>query len=147
MVRFEFNRASQIQGQIQNLDSEKSNLVNELAALPTAAATPAAPAPQPPSPETSRIRCQDMPAAVDNALKTRRREARRAGGAEGHDPLATITGQTPYQISPQDLRWSSLARPPRPGWGCSTPMERKDRRFVDVPLRLYRLVRQRAEGP
>lgn len=148
MVRFEFNRASQIQGQIQNLDNEKSNLVNELAALPTAVATPAAPAPQPPSPETSRIRCQDMPAAVDNALKIRRRELGAREEQTGTIPLATITGQTPDQIA-QDL-----ARQFPAGAAAQTQVGLLDADgngkidgFVDVPAPgIYRLVRQRADG-
>lgn len=149
MVRLEFNRASQIQGQIQNLDTEKSNLVSELAALPpTAVATPAAPPSPPPSPETARIRCQDMPAAVDNALKTRRRELGAREEQTGAIPLTALTGKTPEQIAQE------LAGQFSPGAAAQTQVGLFDADgngkvdgFVDVPAPgIYRLVRQRADG-
>jgi hypothetical protein len=148
MVRLEFNRASQIQGQIQNLDAEKSKLVSELAALPTAAAAPAGPAPQPPSPETTRIRCQDIPAAVDNALKIRRRELGARDEQTGAIPLTALTGQTPERIA-QELagQFSAGATAQTQVGLLDADGKGKIDGFVDVPAPgIYRLVRQRADG-
>jgi len=152
MVRFELSRAGQIQGQIQALDTEKSNLERELAALPTAppapAATPAAAAPPAPASEVTRIQCQDMTAAVDNALKIRRREL---GGREeqtGVIPLTALKGQTADEIAKE------LAGQFSPGSGSVTQIGLLDADgdgrldgYVDVPAPgIFRLVRQRADG-
>src|SRR5688572_21880341 len=60
MVRFELGRAGQIQGQIQALDTEKSTLNRELAALPAAPSTAAASPPSASTTEVASPRCQDM---------------------------------------------------------------------------------------
>ena len=89
LVRFEFSRATQIQGQLQALDTEKATLERELAALPTAPSTPAAPpaaaAPPAPTSEVGRIQCQNMTAAVDNDSEDPAARAWRPRGADGRD--------------------------------------------------------------
>ncbi len=149
MVRFELNRASAIQGQIHTLDTEKANLERELAALPAAATSPpVASAPQPSTPEVARIRCQDMPLSVDNALKIRRRELGAREEQTGAVPLTSLKGQTPDQIA-QELAGQL-------GGGPATVTQvglldadgdGKLDGFVDLPAPgIYRLVRQRADG-
>lgn len=148
MVRFELNRASVIQGQIHTLDGEKATLERELAALPVATSTAAASAPQPSTPEMARIRCQDMPMAVENALKIRRRELGAREEQTGAIPLTSLKGQTPDQIA-QELGEEFAATP-----GAVTQVGLLDANgdgkldgFVDVLAPgIYRLVRQRADG-
>jgi hypothetical protein len=148
MVRFEFSRASAIQVQIQTLDAEKSNLERELTALPAPTATPAASTPQPSTPEVARIRCQDMPMTVENALKIRRRELGAREEQTGAIPLTGLKGQTPDQIA-QDLAGQFGA-----AQGTVTQVGLFDAEgdgrldgFVDVPAPgIYRLVRERADG-
>jgi hypothetical protein len=148
MVRFELNRASVLQGQIHTLDTEKANLERELTALPAATSAPAASAPQPSIPEVARIRCQDVPLAVDNALKIRRRELGAREEQTGAIPLTSLKGQTPGQIA-QELAGQLGAGP-----ATVTQVGLLDADgdgtldgFVDVPAPgIYRLVRQRADG-
>jgi hypothetical protein len=153
MVRFEMSRASQIQGQIQALDTEKANLERELAALPTAPSTPAAssPAPAPPAGPTSdvaRIRCQDMTAAVDNALKIRRRELGAREEQMAVIPLTALKGQTGDEVAKE------LAGQFSTGAASLTQIGLLDADgdgrldgYVDVPAPgIFRLVRQRADG-
>jgi hypothetical protein len=157
MVRLEISRAGQIQLQIQALDAEKANLERELAALPPAASAPApAPTPaaapaaatQPALPDVSRIRCQDMPAAVDNAVKTRRRELGAREDQAGAIPLIGLKGQTPDQIG-KELA-SQLSSGPAAGTQVGLLDADGDGRldgFVDVPAAgVFRLFRQRADG-
>jgi hypothetical protein len=148
MVRFELSRASVMQGQIHTLDSEKANLERELAALPAAAAAPAATVPQTSSPEVARIRCQDMPLAVDNALKIRRRELGAREEQTGAIPLTSLKGQTPEKIA-QELAVQLGAGPatvPQVGL-LDADGDGKLDGFVDIPAPgIYRLVRQRADG-
>jgi hypothetical protein len=148
MVKFELSRAGQIQGQIQTLDAEKATLERELAALP--ASPPASPvaAPQAPVSDVGRIRCQDMPAAVDNALKTRRRELGAREDQAAAIPLITLKGQNADQIGQE------LAGQFAPGAAASTQLGLLDANgdgkldgFVDVPAPgVFRLFRQRSDG-
>jgi hypothetical protein len=149
MVKFELSRAGQIQGQIQTLDAEKASLDRELAALPGGAAASAPSAPQPPAADpTTRIRCQDMPLAVENALKTRRRELGAREDQAGAIPLTTLKGRTGEQIGQE------LAAQFAPGAAASTQVGLFDPDgdarldgFVDVPAPgIFRLVRQRSDG-
>ena len=152
LVKFEFSRATQIQGQIQALDTEKANLERELAALPTApstpAATPAAAAPPAPTSEVGRIQCQNMTAAVDNALKIRRRELGAREEQTGVIPLTALKGQRPDEIAKE------LADQFSPGPASVTQIGLLDADgdgrldgYVDVPAPgIFRLVRQRADG-
>ena len=148
MVRFELNRARAIQVQIHTLDTEKSTLERELAALPAATAAPAASVPQPSIPEVARIRCQDMPLAVDNALKTRRRELGAREEQTGAIPLTSLKGQTPDQIA-QELAGQLGAGPATMTLVglLDADGDGKLDGFVDIPAPgIYRLVRQRADG-
>jgi len=154
MVKFEFSRAGQIQGQISALDAEKATLERELAALPSvpsvpsAAPAPTPAAPQPPAPEVARIRCQDMPAAVDNALKTRRRELGAREEQTGAIPLMGLKGQSADEIGKE------LAGQFSSGPAASTQVGLLDADgdgrldgFVDVPMPgVFRLYRQKADG-
>jgi hypothetical protein len=154
MVKFEFSRAAQIQGQISALDAEKVTLERELAALPSvpaaasAAAAPTPAAPQPPAPEVMRIRCQDMPAAVDNALKTRRRELGAKEDQAGAIPLIGLKGQSADEIGKE------LAGQFSSGPAASTQVGLLDADgdgrldgFVDVPMPgVFRLNRQKPDG-
>ncbi len=148
MVKFDLTRAGQIQAQIQTLDAEKANLERELAALPAGAPPAAAAASQPPAGDATRIRCQDLPAAVDNALKIRRRELGAREEQTGALPLLALKGQTADQIG-QELAGQFSAGP-----AASTQVGLLDAdgdgrldAFVDVPAPgVFRLVRQKADG-
>jgi hypothetical protein len=148
MVKFELARASQIQGQIQALDAEKATLERELAALPAATPAPAVTTPAAPVSDVARIRCQDMPAAVDNAVKIRRRELGAREEQTGAIPLIALKGQTADQIGQE------LAGQFSSGAAASTQVGLLDANgdgkldgFVDVPAPgVFRLFRQRADG-
>lgn len=148
MVKFELTRASQIQGQIQAIDAEKATLERELAALPAATPAPTVTTPPAPVSDVARIRCQDMPAAVDNALKIRRRELGARDDQAGAIPLIALKGQTPEQIGQE------LAGQFSSGAAASTQVGLLDANgdgkldgFVDVPAPgVFRLFRQRADG-
>ncbi len=148
MVKFELSRAGQIQGQIQTLDAEKATLERELAALPAAAPAPAVTTPQAPVSEVARIRCQDMPATVENALKIRRRELGAREDQPGAIPLITLKGQTADQIG-QELagQFSSGAAASAQVGLLDANGDGKLDGFVDVPASgVFRLFRQRADG-
>ena len=148
MVKFELARAGQIQGQIQLLDAEKAALERELAALPArpAPTAPAAPAPSPS--DVARIRCQDMPAALDSAVKIRRRELGAREDQPGAIPLTALRGQTADQIGQE------LAAQFAPGAAAAAQLGLLDANgdakldgFVDVPAPgVFRLYRQRSDG-
>ncbi len=156
MVRLDLSRAAQIQGQMQLLDTEKANLERELAALPAgpAAPAPAAPVPTPPAPtaarsaDTDRIRCQDLPAALDTAVKIRQRELGAREGQSGVVPLVALKGQTAEQIA-QELAGQF---PPWPAAMTQVGLLDNDGDgrldgFADVPAPdVFRLYRQRADG-
>jgi hypothetical protein len=151
MVRFDFGRANQIQGQIQGIDVEKASLERELAALPAAPAAPAAPtaaAPQPPTSEVTRIRCQDLPATLDSAMKIRRGELGAREDHVGAIPLMGLKGQTADQIS-QELAGQFASGPAgrtQVGLLDANGDGRLDG-FVDTPAAgVFRLVRQRPDG-
>jgi hypothetical protein len=149
MVRLDVSRAGQIQGQIQALDAEKAGLEREQAALPAgAAASPTPPVQAASDDATMRIRCQDMPAALDSALKTRRRELGAREEQTGAIPLIGLKGQTAEQIA------GELADQFAAGPAASTQVGLFDPDgdgrldgFVDAPSPgIFRLVRQRADG-
>jgi hypothetical protein len=155
VVRFELSRAAQIQGQITALDTEKATLERELATLP-ATPTPA-PAPSAPSPvvgqpagadPTMRIACKDTPAALESALKTRRRELGAREDQAGAVPLVGLKGQTPEQIG-QELAGQLSAGAPggaQVGLLDADGDGRLDG-FADMPAPgVVRLVRQRTDG-
>jgi len=148
MVKFELSRAGQIQTQIQALDAEKVVLEKELAALPAAPPAPTSVATPAPVSDVSRIRCADVPAAVDNAMKIRRRELGAREEQAGAIPLIGLKGQTADQIGQE------LAGQFSPGPAATTQVGLLDANgdgkldgFVDVPAPgVFRLVRQKADG-
>jgi hypothetical protein len=148
MVKFDLTRASQIQGQLQAIDAEKATLERELAALPAATPAPTVTAPTAPVPDVARIRCQDLPAAVDSAVKIRRRELGAREEQAGAIPLMALKGQTADQIGQE------LAGQFSPGAAASSQVGLLDANgdgkldgFVDVPAPgVFRLFRQRADG-
>jgi hypothetical protein len=148
MVKFELSRASQIQGQIQALDAEKATLEREQAALPAAAPTSTPTTLPAPVSDVARIRCQDMPAAVDNAVKIRRRELGAQEGQAGAIPLIGLKGQTPEQIGQELVGQFSSGAPAGTQVGLlDANGDGKLDGFVDVPAPgVFRLFRQRADG-
>ena len=149
MMKFDLARAGQIQTQIQALDTEKANLERELASLPaTPAASPAATTQAAVSDPTARIRCQDMPAALDSAAKTRRRELGAREDQVGAIPLIGLKGQSADQIGQE------LAAQFAPGAAATAQVGLFDADgngqldgIVDVPAPgVFRLIRQRADG-
>jgi hypothetical protein len=149
VVKFEFSRAATIQGQMQQLEAEKSNLERELSTLPATPATAPAAAPTPASPppsDAARIRCQDVTAAVDNALKTRRRELGAKEDQAGAVPLIALKGQNPDQIG-QELA-GQLGTTPTSSVGLlDADGNGQLDGFIDVPAPgVFRLVRQRSDG-
>jgi hypothetical protein len=149
MVKLDLSRAGQAQTQIQALDAEKVTLERELTSLPAGtAATPTASAAQVPVSDVARIRCQDMAAAVDNAVKTRRRELGAREDQAGAIPLVPLKSLTADQIAPE------LAAQFSPGAAASTQVglfdPNGDARLdgvVDVPVvGVFRLFRQKPDG-
>ena len=148
MVKFDLSRAGQIQAQIQALDAEKANLEREQAALPAPSAAPTSTAPAPVSDPTMRIRCQDMPAAIASALKTRRRELGAREEQAGAIPLIALKGQTAEQIGKELAAQfdSGPAATAQVGLLDADGNGQLDG-FVDVPAPgVFRLVRQRGDG-
>ena len=147
MVRFDLSRAGQIQAQLQALDLEKPALERELASLPPSSGA-AASAPPPPTDPTARLRCQEIPAALDDALKTRRRELGAKEDQAGAIPLTALKGQSPDQIG-QELASQFASGPAasmQVGLLDSDGKGRLDG-VVDVPAPgAFRLVRQRSDG-
>jgi hypothetical protein len=148
MVKFELSRAGQLQGQIQLLDAEKANLERELTALPASPPASTAATPQAPPSDVARIRCQDMPAAVDNAVKIRRRELGAREDQVGAIPLIGLKGQTADQVG-QELAAQFSSGPAASSQVGLLDADGDGRLdgFVDVPAPgVFRLVRQRADG-
>ncbi|HSE03136.1 MAG TPA: hypothetical protein VLK35_03185 [Methylomirabilota bacterium] len=148
MVKFELSRAGQIQGQIQALDAEKANLERELAALPAGAPAPAVTAPAAPVSDVARIRCQDMPTTLENAVKIRRRELGAREEQAGAIPLIALKGQSADQIG-QELagQFSAGAAAGHQVGLLDANGDGKLDGVVDVPAPgVFRLFRQRADG-
>jgi hypothetical protein len=150
MVRFEFGRATEIQARIQALETERQGLERELATLPAGGGAPAGPAPATPRQlsDVERIRCQDLAAALDTAVRTRQRELGAREGQPGAVPLTALGGQSAEQIA------RDLAAQLRPWPDAATQVGLLDQDgdgrldgFVDVPAAdVYRLYRQRPDG-
>jgi len=157
VVRLDLARAAQLEGQRRLLETEKTNLEKELAALPAGgtAPAPATPAPTPaPAPaatagsDTDRIRCQDIPGVLDTAVKIRQRELGAREGQAGAIPLVAFKGQSADQIAQE------LAAQLGPWPAAQTQVGLLDNDgdgrldgFVDVPVPdVYRLYRQRSDG-
>jgi hypothetical protein len=147
VVKFDFARAASVQAQMQALDTEKSTLERELSTLPATPAAPAAAAPAPPPPsDAARIRCQDVTAAVDNAVKTRRRELGAKEDQAGAVPLIALKGQSADQIGQELAGQLGAGAPTSVGLLDSDGNGQLDG-FIDVPAPgVFRLVRQRSDG-
>jgi len=154
ITRFELPRAAQYQAQIATLDQEKLRLQQELAGLPAGPSAPApspgpAPAPAAPRPvsQTDRLRCQDMQAAYDEAVRIRQRELGAKEGQAGVIPLMSLKGQTAEQIGRE-----MAAQLPSGGPGTQIGLldldgDRRLDGFVDMPVKdVYRLYRLRPDG-
>ncbi len=150
MVRFEFGRATEIQGRIQTLEAERQALERELAALPAGAgaSAPAAPGAPRPVSDIERIRCQDLTALLDTAVRTRQRELGAREGQPGALPLTALGGQSAEQIA-RDLA-AQLRSWPEAATQVGLLDQDGDGRidgFVDAPAAdVYRLYRQRQDG-
>lgn len=151
-LRLEFGRATELARQIQALDTEKTNLGNELADLPAqASGAPTAPAvlaTRGGASDAGRVPCQDAPAALDAAVRIRQRELGAKEGQAGVVPLVSITGQNGDQIARelanQFAPWPEAAHQvgllDQEGTGHADA-------FVNVPAtNVFRLVRQRTDG-
>ena len=148
MVKLELTRAGQIQGQLQALDAEKATLERELATLPASSPASTAATPQAPPSNVARIRCQDMPTAVDNAVKIRRRELGAREDQAGAIPLIGLKGQTADQVG-QELaaQFSTGATASSQVGLLDADGDGRLDGFVDVPAPgVFRLVRQKSDG-
>ena len=147
LVRFDLARAVQLQEQIGALDQEKASLEKELATLPPGKGTPT-PSVQPVGTDVDRIPCEELAAAHEAALKTRRRELGAREDQAGVLPLTPLKGQTREQIA-RDLAaqfspWPEAAA--QVGLLDQDGDSRLDA-IVDVPVRdVFRLYRQRADA-
>jgi len=152
--RFDLGRAAQYQGQLTTLDQEKARLEQELAGLPSRPSAPAAPASAPtpaPAPalvgDSDRIRCQDMRAAHDEAVRIRLRELGAKEGQAGVVPLIGFKAQTAEQIARElGAQMPSAAPASQVGLLDVNGDGRLDG-FVDVPVKdVYRVYRQKPDG-
>ncbi|MFQ5847653.1 MAG: hypothetical protein ACE5IQ_08315 [Candidatus Methylomirabilales bacterium] len=149
LVKLDFRRAGEIQGQIQVLEQEKADLGQELAGVP---AEPAAPATAPPTKragsDVNRIPCRDIAATYDTAVRIRQRELGAREGQAGVVPLVTLKGQTKGQIA-RELA-AQFAAWPEAGTQVGLLDRDGDGRldgFVDVPAQgVFRLYRRRPDG-
>jgi hypothetical protein len=133
---------------MQALDAEKVALERELATLPAAAPAPTATATQAPVSDVARLRCQDMPAAVGNAVKIRRRELGAPEDQAGAIPLVTLKGQTADQIGRELAEQFSSGAAASTQIGLFDPNgDTKLDGFVDVPAAgVFRLFRLKTDG-
>lgn len=104
--------------------------------------------PQPVPPDVARIRCQDVPTAVDNAVKIRQRELGAREGQAGVVPLVRLKGQTGEQIARELTEQFAPAPAAATQVGLlDTDGDARLDGFVDVPAAgIFRLARQRADG-
>src|SRR5256712_800334 len=111
IVKLDFARAAQAQGQLETLEQERRRLERELATLPQ---SPAAQAPMPSptpaagAPDVDRVVCRDVAATLDAALKARRRELGAREAQAGAIPLAPLRGPTTTAVARR--RVGELAR-------------------------------------
>lgn len=157
--RFEIGRVAQYQAQLTALEQEKARLEQELAGLPSQPSAPTAPASAPspapapatpapvPASDSDRIRCQDMRAAHDEAVRIRLRELGAKEGQAGVVPLIGPKGQTAEQIARElGAQMPSAAPGSQVGLLDANGDGRLDG-FVDVPVKdVYRVYRQKPDG-
>lgn len=149
VVKFDFSRALQLQGQIQALDDEKTALENQ--PPETQAATPPPTPPQPARPaltDVDRLPCEELTGAQAAAIKIRRKELAAREDQAGVVPLVSLKGQRPDQVA-QELAPQFVAWP-----GAASQLGLLDQNgdgrleaFVDLPVRdVFRVYRQRTDG-
>jgi hypothetical protein len=151
-LRYEIRRATELTRQIKALGTEKANLENELAGLPArvpgAPTAPAVLAKPGLASEMDHVPCQDATAALDAAVRIRRRELGAKEEQAGVIPLVSIRGQNGDQIV-QELANQFAAWPEAAHQVGLLDQEGKGRAdaFVDVPAtNIFRLFRRRADG-
>jgi hypothetical protein len=158
--RFDFGRVAQYQGQLSTLDQEKTQLDQELASLPARPSAPAAPAAAPipapapaaPAPvpvsDSDRIRCQEMQAAYDEAVRIRLRELGAKDGQAGVMlPLIGLNGQTAEQITRELAAQMPSGAPGSQVGLLDVNGDGRIDGFVDVPVKdVYRVYRQKPDG-
>ena len=153
--RFDLGRVAQYQAQLTALDQEKARLEQEQATLPSRPSAAAAPAPAPtqaaPAParvsDADRIRCQDVVAALDEAVAIRLRELGAKEGQAGVVPLVGLKGQTADQVARElGAQMPSAASGSQVGLLDANGDGQLDG-FVDMPVKdVYRVYRQRPDG-
>lgn len=145
VTRFDLGQAARMQAQITALDQEKADLERELTRLPATPATTPAAAPPPPR-DADRLRCQDVAATHDEAVRIRQKELGAKEGQVGAIPLVPPKSQTPTDAA----RELAVQMPDGPnalvGLLDSDGNGQLDG-FVDVPARgVYRVHRQQTGG-
>src|SRR5438132_10715615 len=131
MVKLDFARAAQAQGQLETLDLERRRLERELATLPQ---SPSAPAPSPPAApptgaiDADRVPCRDVATTLDAALKARRRELGAREAQAGAIPLAPLRGQTTTAVARARRAVRRLAGGGQPGGLARSGWQGPDRR-------------------
>jgi hypothetical protein len=152
MVKLDFARAAQAQGQLETLDLERRRLERELATLPQSSPAPA-PSPPPAATPTGavdadRVPCRDVATTLDAALRARRRELGAREAQAGAIPLAPLRGQTApavaRELAAQFAAWPEAAS--QVGWLDQDGKGRIDA-VVDSPAKdVFRVIRLRADG-
>jgi len=153
MVKLDFARAAQAQGQLEALEQEKRRLERELASLPSSPVTSTPIPTPPPAPaadagDADRVPCRDVAAALDAAVKARRRELGARETQTGAIPLAPLRGQTAEAIA----RELAAQFAPWPEASTQVGLLDQDARtridaMVDVPAKdVFRVIRVRADG-
>ena len=150
MVKLDFARAAQAQGQLETLEQEKRRLERELATMPHSPAAQAllSPAPAASSVDADRVPCRDVAATLDAAVKARRRELGARETQPGVVPLTPLRSQTADAIA----RELAAQFAPWPEASTQVGLLDQDGRgridaVVDVPAKdVFRVARLRADG-
>jgi hypothetical protein len=150
MVKLDFARAAQAQGQLETLEQEKRRLERELATMPQSPSAQALLSPTPPasSADADRVPCRDVTATLEAAVKARRRELGARETQPGAVPLTPLRGQTADAIA----RELAAQFAPWPEAAAQVGLLDQDGRgrvdgLVDVPAKdVFRVTRLRADG-
>jgi len=151
MVKLDFARAAQAQGQLETLDLERRRLERELATMPQ---SPSAPAPSPPAApptgaiDADRVPCRDVATTLDAALRARRRELGAREAQAGAIPLAPLRSQTATAVA-RELAAQFAAWPEAASQVGLLDQDGKGRidAVVDSPAKdVFRVIRLRADG-
>jgi hypothetical protein len=150
MVKLDFARAAQAQGQLETLEQEKRRLERELATIPQSPSAQAllSPTPGASSADADRVPCRDVAATLEAAVKARRRELGARETQPGAVPLTPLRGQTADAIA----RELAAQFSPWPEAAAQVGLLDQDGRgrvdgLVDVPAKdVFRVTRLRADG-